>query len=75
MAPATNDPAPESASELARQRLIIKVVIVLLLAMAVLVVTVVPKLALPLRVFIGLSDVALAAVLWMVLRQKFSPKE
>ena len=71
----TPDPhVPDSPQEIARQRRVIKAVIVVLLAMAVLVVTIVPRLALPLRVFIGLSDVGLAAVLWLVLRQKFSGK-
>jgi hypothetical protein len=75
MLPASNQSTPESVRELARQRRIIQAVIVLLLAMAVLVVTVVPKLPMPARIFIGLSDVILAVVLGMVLRQKFSGKE
>jgi hypothetical protein len=74
MATAPDDPTPDSPAELARQRLILKAVIALLLVMAVLVVTVVPKLPMPARIFIGLSDVTLAVVLWMVLRQKFSGK-
>ncbi len=63
----SNDPA----SERARQRTIIIVVIVALVVMAGLVLTVVPKLILPVRLFIAAMDLILAAVLWLVLRQKF----
>lgn len=59
------------ASERARQRTIIIVVIVALVVMAGLVLTVVPKLILPVRLFIAAMDLILAAVLWLVLRQKF----
>lgn len=60
--------------ELARQKLILVIVIVVLLGMAALVLTVVPHLALPLRIFVAATDVILAAVLWLVLRQKFMGK-
>ncbi len=62
----------DPAAERARQRAIIIVVIVALVVMAALVLTVVPKLVLPARIFIAAMDLALAAVLWLVLRQKFS---
>ncbi len=62
----------DPAAERARQRAIIIVVIVALVVMAALVLTVVPKLVLPVRIFIAAMDLVLAAVLWLVLRQKFS---
>jgi hypothetical protein len=64
----------DPAAERARQRLIIIVVIVALVVMAGLVLTVVPKLILPVRIFVAAMDLLLAAVLWLVLRQKFSSK-
>jgi hypothetical protein len=62
----------DPAAERARQRAIILVVIVALVVMAALVLTVVPKLVLPARIFIAAMDLVLAAVLWLLLRQKFS---
>ncbi len=61
-------------SDLARQKLILVIVMFVLLGMAALVLTVVPHLPLPLRIFVAATDVILAAVLWLVLRQKFSGK-
>lgn len=62
----------DPAAERARQRAIIIVVIIALVVMAALVLTVVPKLVLPARIFIAAMDLVLAAVLWLLLRQKFS---
>lgn len=62
----------DPAAERARQRTVIILVIVALVIMAALVLTVVPKLILPLRIFIAATDLVLAAVLWLLLRQKFS---
>lgn len=67
-----NVPPNPSDLERARQRTILIIVIVALLVMAGLVLTVVPKLILPARIFIAAMDVVLAAVLALVLRQKFS---
>ncbi len=64
----SKDPAVERA----RQRAVIIIVIVALIVMAALVLTVVPKLILPIRIFIAATDLVLAAVLWLLLRQKFS---
>ena len=71
---ATPPPTGKGKGPLARQRSIIKLVIGLLLVMAALALVVVPRLATPLRVFVAASDVILAAVLWLVLRQKFKPQ-
>ena len=62
----------DPAAERARQRAIIIVVIIALVVMAALVLTVVPNLVLPARIAIAAMDLVLAAVLWIVLRQKFS---
>jgi uncharacterized membrane protein len=69
-----NLPPNSSDSERARQRTILIIVIVALLVMAGLVLTVVPKLILPARIFISAMDLVLAAVLALVLRHKFSRK-
>lgn len=69
MHPDTPPPA-----ELARQKLILGFVIAALVGMAILVLTIVPHLALPLRIFVAATDLILAAVLLLVLRQKFSGK-
>jgi hypothetical protein len=61
-------------AELARQKLILGFVIAALVGMAILVLTIVPNLALPLRIFVAATDLILAAVLALVLRQKFSGK-
>ncbi len=67
-------PPSGNSAQLARQRLILRVVIVALIVMAVLALTVVPRLALPLRLLVAFTDLILAAVLWLVLRQNFSAK-
>ena len=61
-------------AELRRQRRFIQLVMVLLVAMAALVVTVVPKLPMTARLLIAASDLVGAAVLGLVIRQKFSGK-
>lgn len=65
-------PPSPPPSELARQKLILRVVILAFVVMAVLVLTVVPHLNLPVRIFVAAMDLILAAVIWLVLRQKFS---
>lgn len=47
---------------------------ILLVVMAVLVIRVVPNLPMPVRIFVAVSDLIGAAILWVVLRQKFSGK-
>lgn len=64
---------PPSA-DLSRQKLILRLVIVAFVTMAVLVLTVVPHLPLAARIFVAAMDLILAAVIWLVLRQKFSGK-
>jgi hypothetical protein len=64
-------PNPPSDREYAQQRLILKIIIGVLVLAAVLVLTLATKLPLSARLFAAGTDVALAAVLWLVLRQKF----
>ena len=65
---------PSSTTELARQKLILKVAIAVLVIGAGLIVFLARSVALPLRLFVASTDLVLAAVLWLVLRQKFSGK-
>jgi uncharacterized membrane protein len=58
-------------ASLSQQRTILKVAIGVLLAAAVLVLTLAGRLPLPARLFTAAMDVVLAGVLWVVLRQKF----
>ena len=46
----------------------------LLVVMAFLVIKVVPNVPLPARIFVAVSDLVAAVILWVVLRQKFSGK-
>ena len=64
-------PPTSPDSERKRQRLILILVIIAFVIMAVLVLTVVPKLILPVRIFIAAMNLILAAVLALVLHQKF----
>lgn len=66
--------APPTEPDLARQKLTIILAMVLLVVMAVLVLTVVPKLPLAVKIFVAASNLVGAAVLALVLRQKFSSK-
>jgi hypothetical protein len=61
-------------AEFRTQRRTIQLVMVLLVVMAALVVTVVPKLPLLARLLIAASDLVGAAVLGLIIRQKFSGK-
>lgn len=67
-------PENRPSAELARQKLILWIVIFALIGMAILVLTIVPHLALPIRIFVAATDLILAAVIALVLRQKFSGK-
>ena len=62
------------AGDIARQRLILTVIIGAVALGAILVVVVAKQLPLPLRLLIAGSDLVVAAVLWLVIRQKFSGK-
>ena len=71
------DPNPlaeqkKADQERARQAAALKVIIAFLLVAAVVVVGFVKIIPLPLRVLVAATDVIGAAVLWLVLRQKFS---
>jgi uncharacterized membrane protein len=68
------NPEPVSSAEITRQKRTLIAVIILLIVMAGLVLTVVPKLPLPARIFVAATDLVGAAVLALVLRQKFSGK-
>jgi hypothetical protein len=68
------DPLPSGDPNVARQKRTIIAVITLLIVMAGLVLTVVPRLPLPARIFVAATDLLGAAVLGLVLRQKFSGK-
>jgi hypothetical protein len=63
-----NEPTPR---DLHRQKLILRIVIVALVIMAVLAVVAVPRLKLPIRLFVASTDLIAAAILWLLLRQKF----
>jgi len=67
-------PVRSPAAELARQKLILKAAIAVLVIGAGLIVFLARSVALPLRLFVASTDLILAAVLWLVLRQKFSGK-
>jgi len=73
---ATTDlpPTDPRAGEIARQKMILTLVIgFIALAAAIFVVTA-RQLPLPVRLLIAGSDLVVAAVLWLVIRQKFSGK-
>lgn len=65
---------PPSDRDYAQQRLILKIIIGVLALAAVLVLTLATKLPLPARLFAATTDLVIAAVLWVVLRQKFPPR-
>ena len=65
---------PPSDRDYAQQRLILKIIIGVLALAAVLVLTLATKLPLPARLFAAATDLVIAAVLWIVLRQKFPPR-
>ncbi len=67
-------PTDPRAGDIARQRLILTVIIGAVALGAILVVVVAKQLPLPLRLLIAGSDLVVAAVLWLVIRQKFSGK-
>jgi hypothetical protein len=67
----TNEP---TSRDLARQKLILRIVIGALVVMAVLAIVAVPRLRLPVRLFVASTDLIAAAVLWLLLRQKFGGK-
>jgi uncharacterized membrane protein len=58
-------------ANISQQRTLLKVAIGVLLVAAVLVLALAGRLPLPARLFMAAMDVALAGVLWVVLRQKF----
>jgi len=67
-------PQPQSnplSRDLAKQKLMLKIVIGFLLLASVLVVALARSISLPLRLFVGSFDLIAAAVVWLVLRQKF----
>jgi len=67
-------PQPQSnplSRDLAKQKLMLKIVIGFLLLASVLVVALARSISLPLRLFVGSLDLIAAAVVWLVLRQKF----
>ena len=74
--PFPNPPSPKKdpTQDRARQAAGLKVVIVFLLFTAVVFGVFVTAIPLPIRLFVAATDVAVAAVLWLVLRQKFSKK-
>jgi len=67
-------PTDPRAGEIARQRMILTIIIGAVVIGAVLVVAVARQLPLPIRLLIAGSDLVVAAVLWLVIRQKFSGK-
>lgn len=67
-------PDDSSARERARQKTLLWIVIAALIGMAALALFAVPRLSLPLRLFIASTDVIAAAVLWLLVRQKFNGK-
>jgi hypothetical protein len=70
-----NPPSPPTNTrELRRQRLILKAAIAVLVIGALLIALLAKNVALPLRLFVASTDLILAAVLWLLLRQKFSSK-
>ena len=74
-----SDPNPPTEQkhtdrERARQAAALKVIIAFLLVAAIVVARFVKVIPLPLRLLVAATDVIGAAVLWLVLRQKFSNK-
>lgn len=67
-------PTDPRAGDIARQKLILTIIIGAVVLGAVLVVAVAKQLPLPIRLLIAGSDLVVAAVLWLVIRQKFSGK-
>ena len=74
MADTSLPPSDPRAGELARQKMILTVVIVAVAIGAVLFVVLARRLPLPLRLLITGSDLVVVAAIWLVLRQKFSGK-
>lgn len=72
MAAPTSPPDPERALQRRRQATTIKAVIIFLIVSAVIVGALVTAVPLPLRLLVAGMDLSVAAVLFVVLRQKFS---
>jgi hypothetical protein len=60
-----------SARERARQKTLLRVVMIVLVCMAALALFAVPRLSLPVRLFVASTDLTAAAVLGLLVRQKF----
>jgi hypothetical protein len=67
-------PTDPRAGDIARQKMILTVVIGFIALAALIFVVAARQLPLPLRLLIAGSDLVVAAVLWLVIRQKFSGK-
>lgn len=67
----SNDLPPR---ERTRQKTILWIVVIALVCMAGLALFAVPRLSLPIRIFVASTDLIAAAVLWLLLRQKFGGK-
>lgn len=65
------DSPPPADSTRLRQRRVLQIAIFMLIAGAVLIVSI-ARIPLPVRLFVAVTDLIAAAVLWLVLRQKFS---
>ncbi|ACB75286.1 hypothetical protein [Opitutus terrae] len=62
---------PPPDSTLLRQRRVLQIAIVVLIVGAIAIAGFVPRIPLPVRLFVAATDLIAAAVLWLVLRQKF----
>ena len=67
-------PTDPRAGNLARQRMILTIVIIAVVLGAITIVVYARQLPLQVRLLIAGGDLVVAAVLWLVLRQKFSEK-
>lgn len=74
MLPSKTPPQDPATNERARQALGLKIVVAFLLLAAVVVGVFLKALPLPVRLMVAATDVVVAVVLMLVLRQKFSAK-
>lgn len=64
-------PTPPPDPTLLRQRRVLQIAIVILIVGAIAIAGFVTRIPLPVRLFVAATDLIAAAVLWLVLRQKF----